>query len=515
MASDIQLIQYYIDLVIRRFLVWVVPAVVVFAVGAAYVMTMPRTYFAEAVIVVRSQQMPSALVQSTVATERLQFIEQRALKRENLLRLVETFDLFPELSTQLSNTELAQLMRQQITINMRASEGQDQASLNSVFGIGVTAREPDLAAAVASEIVAMIVEENRAARMMRANEATDFLEREVKLLNDRVREIDARLIEFVGANENSLPSRLSLHLGEIRDGQSELAELELAASEARTNAQLYKAELAMLAAQASDPLDEQQVQLNALRASLTERGSVLSPAHPEIRSLNSRIEALEAQIASTGSQTDPAPTVQTARQSREMSLLMERIDVAERREAALATQRESIVERMEALRQTVSLMPNIEAELTLLERERDGAQADLENMSGRLNLARLSQRLETDQQGDQIQLLEVPEAPTEASGAPRWQYLVALLAASLMVGLGCLLVADMTDKTIRGNFDIAPVLGHTPTISIPNWSTQSQHRAQVATAIAAVLLLALAASVTIGQLGLYETQILSGLRGDI
>ena len=121
MGNDIQLFYYYIDLSIRRVLIWVVPAAVLFALGSAYVMTLPREYFSEAIILVRSQQMPTSLVESTVAAERLQFIEQRVLGRDNLLKIVDKFDLFTELKSRLSRTELAQLAREQITINMRAS----------------------------------------------------------------------------------------------------------------------------------------------------------------------------------------------------------------------------------------------------------------------------------------------------------------------------------------------------------------------------------------------------------
>ena len=59
----------------RRALYFIVPAVVISAVGSAIVMFLPAIYRSQATILVESQQIPSELVQSTVtamADERLQ-----------------------------------------------------------------------------------------------------------------------------------------------------------------------------------------------------------------------------------------------------------------------------------------------------------------------------------------------------------------------------------------------------------------------------------------------------------
>lgn len=513
MGNDIQLVYYYIDLAIRRVLIWVVPAAVLFALGSAYVMTLPREYFSEAIILVRSQQMPTSLVESTVAAERLQFIEQRVLGRDNLLKIVDKFDLFTELKSRLSRTELAQLAREQITINMRASESSDPSrSSSSIFGIGVTAEEPQLSADMASEIVAMFIEENSRARMSRATETTEFLDREVRALSDRLIEHDARLAEFVSVNENALPSRLPLHLGDIREYQNQLAELERTIAENRTNILLLRSELEINTSQSDITLRNMHEQLQALRRTLVERSSVLSAEHPEIRSLRQRISRLEAEINEASARPREDAPSETAFRTPELTLLAERLEAAEQREQSLLSRQDSISERLEALREIVAAMPNIEAEFAHLQRERDSAQTALEDMTGRLNVARLGQRLETDQQSDQIQILETAEAPTHPRSARRSQYLIAVLVASLGIGFGFLILADMTDRTIRGVFDIAPVMGETPMVIVPNWKPGSGRRRQAVTAMLIVSLFVAGIVAAAGYLGFNEVQMLALLQ---
>ena len=499
MGSDFRLIHYYLDLALRRPLIWLMPALVVLAIGVTYVVNMPKTYYSEAVIVVGSQAIPSSLVQSTVANERLQFIEQRVLARENLLKLVDRFDLFPALAGEISKTQLAKLVRSQIVITMRASEASEQYAASSVFGIGVNATAPDLAADMAAEIAAMITEENRRARMSRATEATAFLEREVATLKSRVSEFDARLADFVRNHENALPSRLSLHLGDIREGQSELAEVTQSLAEAQSALELLRVELALAASSENTPLREQHSELRTLQATLVARSSVLSPEHHEIRSLKSRVAALKNDIAAGAAIDEPANADAVA--SPEAQLIARRIQFAEQQMALLEERQAELTARLGEIRQIVAEMPNVEAEFTLLESERASAQRNLDDMSGRLNVARLGQRLETDQQDEQIQILEAPEAPLYASGSSRREYMLAVVGAALALGMGCLYAADTFDPKVRGAFDVAGAAGDVPMVMIDTWKTPAQRRRNTVIATLAIVAILAAGGLLLARYG--------------
>src|SRR5713226_6689550 len=111
--------SFYWQLIKRRALYFVVPFILVLPVGLAVAVLLPATYVSEGKILVQSQQIPTELVRPTVtsaAQERIQVIEQRTMTRENLLAILDKFQLFPEKRSFLSATELVELMKKSATI---------------------------------------------------------------------------------------------------------------------------------------------------------------------------------------------------------------------------------------------------------------------------------------------------------------------------------------------------------------------------------------------------------------
>src|SRR4051812_7427943 len=111
--------SYYLDIIKRRWGVFLVPFVLIGAAGTAAVLIWPPTYLSEGKILVQSQQIPTELVRPTVtsaAQERIQVIQQRTMTRDNLIAIADKFQLFPEKRTLMSVTELVDLMKKSTKI---------------------------------------------------------------------------------------------------------------------------------------------------------------------------------------------------------------------------------------------------------------------------------------------------------------------------------------------------------------------------------------------------------------
>src|ERR1700730_10652810 len=88
---------YYWELLKRRALYVAIPFVLIASGGFAVAMLWPPTYLSEGKILVQSQEIPTELVRPTVtnaAQERIQVIEQRTMTRENLLAIIDKFQLY-------------------------------------------------------------------------------------------------------------------------------------------------------------------------------------------------------------------------------------------------------------------------------------------------------------------------------------------------------------------------------------------------------------------------------------
>ena len=239
----------YVEILKRRIFYILIPFALVISVGFAVTAWLPPIYLSEGKILVESQQIPTDLVRPTVtatAKERIQVIEQRVLTRDNLIAIVNKFQLFPDKRQQMSGTELLDLMRQRTRVQPLELNQPRRAGdvLTIAVTIGFEHERPEIAMRVANELVTLILAEDARNRTNRASETTKFLAREVKKLE-----------------------------GEIGAVEAQIAELKKRYTE---------------------PASERiQLQLAALKAEFQEKSGVFSNSHPDLIRLKRQIAALE------------------------------------------------------------------------------------------------------------------------------------------------------------------------------------------------------------------------------
>jgi uncharacterized protein involved in exopolysaccharide biosynthesis len=197
-------LSYYWEFARRRAFLLVVPFLVVSIAGAALALLWPATYLSEGKILVQSQQIPTELVRPTVtnaAQERIQVIEQRTMTRENLMAIIDKFQLFPEKRTLMSVTQLVELMRKSAKIEpiaqplafARSNSRSENPTI--VFTVGFEYQDALTATRVANELVTRILNEDLRDRTSRATDTTKFLGREVQRLQAENAAIDAKVTQ--------------------------------------------------------------------------------------------------------------------------------------------------------------------------------------------------------------------------------------------------------------------------------------------------------------------------------
>jgi len=491
MDSELRIVRYYWDLLWRRPLMWIVPALVVLVIGTYFVFSMPRTYVSLARIVAQSPQISSTLVESTVTGERMQFFEQRAFSRDNLVGLARKFDLYPGLAATGSDSQLADRVRNHITLRYAPADPNDPSPDTAIFTVGFEGSTPQIAADVTNEIIAMIIRENREARMGQASEASRFLEQEVAGLQAQSDRIEGQWNAFISTNEALLPSRMPLYTSEMQELNQELLTLQTASATLMSDTRLLETQLAIASSTQSSAAT---APIDALRAELSDRLTVFSDSHPQILALRARIAAMEASLARGEQQAGAAPRA-------EVALLQERIATANQQQQDFVARRAVVNERVATLRATIAQMPSVEAEQANLQRERDAIQANLAGMQAKLDTALVGQRLESDQQDAQVRVLDAPEVPRYPSGSGRTRDMMMVLGVAGIVGLGCLFLADLLlDRTIKGRKDFTGVLEGATLVVLPRWSTGSTSLG-VPLAVVAVVVAALAAMLYVTPLG--------------
>jgi capsular polysaccharide biosynthesis protein len=171
----------------RRILFFAIPFLLVVMLGFGVVAIQRPIYRSEGKILVQSPEIPPDLVHPTiteVANERVQVIQQRITARDNLLAVVNKFNLFPRERQWMSGTELLDLVRSRMVIKPVELDQEATVPGNPTiaFTLSFDYEVPSVAAAVANEFLTSILSQDADTRTNNAAETTRFLEREVKRL---------------------------------------------------------------------------------------------------------------------------------------------------------------------------------------------------------------------------------------------------------------------------------------------------------------------------------------------
>ncbi len=172
--------------------------------------------------------------------------------------------------------------------------------------------------------------------------------------------------------------------------------------------------------------EQQKSQLTALAAlkvELIQKTSVYSDAHPAVTALKKRIAAMEKTL------TQAAPAAK-----------------------APSTQ-----------------LDDIDA----LKRQREVLEKRLADANGKLATARLSEKLDRDQQSERLQVLESPPLPQKPLKSGRLKLVGMAFAAAAILGIGTVLAAELLNGSIRGRQQLSGVVANQLIVSIPYITTRA------------------------------------------
>ena len=304
----------YVQILRKRWLLLVIPSTLVFLGGLAIVMLRPATYISQGKILIESQQIPVELVRPTVtatAAARIQVIEQRVMTRDNLLAVVNKFQVFAGQkhwlwgSSWQSGTEILDQMKRRTQIKpIDLDFAKQKPGLTTIaFSISFEHELPDMARKVANELMTLMLAEDARTRNSRASETTQFLAREQKRLESDLAAVEAQIVDFKRKNRETMPEQILM-------------------------------------------------QMATLRAELQQKASIYSESHPALKPLQQQIAALEKV---TMQSAEAAATLDVLRRQRE-SLQKNMEDVAPkltiaRRGETLERNQQS--ERLEVIEQPV------------------------------------------------------------------------------------------------------------------------------------------------------------------
>jgi polysaccharide chain length determinant protein (PEP-CTERM system associated) len=318
-------IHDYIEVIFRRIWYIVIPFSLVMFGAAIYSFTASPKYRASTLILVTPQKVPVDYVRPTITStieDRLQSIGQEIMSRTRLEQIIAEFKLYQNEAKTLTLEEIVELMRKDVTVQIRGREG--------YFTISYTGKDPRIVTMVTNKLASLFIEENLRLREQQAQGTTEFLTIEMDATKAKLDEIETLITQFKRQFMYELPDqrntnlsivgRLQLQLQTISDTlksaqdrklvvQKQLTEMKNMAAllirqeeskEERSPVSNTAGQLSSSRSGSSPPRSRMknpyEAQVEQLRNHLTEIQAKYTEKHPDIAATKKRIADLERKI---------------------------------------------------------------------------------------------------------------------------------------------------------------------------------------------------------------------------
>jgi succinoglycan biosynthesis transport protein ExoP len=504
----------------------------------ALALLLPPTYMSGATILIEQQEIPQELVRSAVtsfADQRVQVISQRVMTTQNLLGLVERYNLYPEMRLTKPREVLLLKMRGDIALKMISADVIDPRSgrptqATIAFNVSYKNHSPELALKVANDLTSLYLNENLSSRTQMAEQTSSFFAAEAARLEKHIFELDKQLSEFKQKNHDKLPDIAQLNIQVSERTEMEVRDAENRISALDSQRVLLEAQLAQINPTMQVFSDtglrvmSAQDRLKALKSQLAGLKARYAPDHPDIVNTEREVEGLEKQVKSDDGTSDVARQLEEAkaqlaraqekyapdhpdvvRLTRVVGELQKSLAAAPAATGAWAQERlhadnpayiqvkgqlDSVgVERESAVRKRDELSakldeyerrlaqaPAVERQYRELARDLDGAQLKYQEMRSKQSEVQVSQNLETEHKGERFTMIEPPLPPEKPISPNRMLILAMGFVLSLGAGVGAAVLRENLDLSVRGVRDMRALLSVPPLAAIPVMVTRADSR---------------------------------------
>jgi len=430
---------YYLDALWRRR--WQVCGIAFMTTAAVWAMiaSLPDQYTSSARIFVDTQNVLRPLLRGvTVESDlnsQLAVMRQTLLSRPNLEQVARETDLHLTVTNQGGLEQLVEQLRSKIEIS---------ANRQNLFDISYTTTEPQQAHDVVQALTTLFVENNLGQNRTDIGNAQRFLQAQVQEYERKLTEAENRLARFKQENFNFLPGQSGLQEA-LKQEREKLEQLRGALQDARNKQRILAEELeatpqtvgqASFGASGGPPSDI-QVRIVETRTQLDQLLSRYTEQHPDVVTLQRRLDRLEAELqaqqagpggapaGSSSSAQVPNPVYADLR----MEMIRTRSEIEALQEQVKRTEAE-----IAGLEERIQLVPEVEAELKRLTRDYNVIQTNYQTLLSRMESASITADRQREGSEFAFRMVESPQVPRLPSGPDRGIMLIAGLIAGLGAG---------------------------------------------------------------------------------
>ncbi|MES9993604.1 MAG: XrtA system polysaccharide chain length determinant [Candidatus Thiodiazotropha sp.] len=473
--------------------------------GWAVVFAKSDEYQSEAKVYVDTDSVLRPLLEGlavqTDMNQRLHLMTRTLLSHENLQKLILQTDLDHMAETNQEREQLIDKLRDTIVIDVDHRRIPGTRETENFYTIQYTYSDRFLAQKVVQVLLDIFVESALGDTRIESDTAQKFLQQQIDEYEARLVEAENKLTEFKRKNVDTLPQEGAGIFQRLESARSGLDEIQLELKEAQIRRDELKRQFTTtlaeeerrraslgVTANADSPTGQRilamQTRLDELRLRYTDQ-------HPDVRELKETIADLQKQAAAAPvivtSNVSSQGTVSTALEQLKLSYRQSEVDLR-----TIRLRHDEYVSRIEGLKEKLDTLPQVEAELTRLNRDYNINRENYQELVSRLESARMSEQ--ADEAGDNIKfkIVEPPKVPILPIGPKRLLLTAAVLILALGVGAGLAFLLSMIKpvyfdmRTLRTDLEF-PVLGQVTRVMTED--VKVKRRIEIGGFVSVVLLL--------------------------
>ncbi len=462
------------DMASRRKWLIIIFMIIGIAVGGTLAWFKKDVYRSSTVILVEQQKIHEKYVPSVVggsAAERVSTITQQVLSRTNLQKVIDEFQLSPNIVKRDGYEPIIKGLRKNVVISTKGSRGQLEA-----LTISFAHEDPLVAMKVTSKLASQYIDGNIKMREQFIEGATEFLEQELVVAKAALDEKEQVLSEYKMRFIGELPAQLDTNLRTLDRLQLEKIRIQESLNDLNSRLELlqqsirdYGSNPTLLEGQTigrrGDPL---VIQLSELKHELKKLSSEFTDAYPDVASLKHQIQSLEEQIAQRG-ESSQEPESSAMPFDPYLAELKDERNELKLQVAQLRSQLKRTAASMADFEGRIERTPEREQELLGLERNYGNMVENYQHLHQKQINASISQNLDTRQKGERFRILDPANLPSKPEGLRREFIALAGLGGGIGLGFGLAFLLDLLSPTFRRSDDVEVSLGFPLLATIPSF----------------------------------------------
>jgi len=413
---------------------------VVALLGWTIVYALPNNYASQAVIHVDTSSVMKPLLKGLAVesdtVEGLDIMSRVLLSRKNLEDVIRHTDMYLEVHDSDDMDYLVEDLARSIIL--KESDRNKSNRSNNVYELSYQGGSPELVYEVVSKLLNTLIENTLDSARTDTASAQLFLDNQIADYEKRLTAAEQRLAEFKRANLGFMPDETGGYYDRLQREQSELetirSELRLAKRKLSEMHKQLEGEVPLLdnnsyGAPRVLKLRKYREQLESLLSQYTEQ-------HPDVIALRATIAEV---IAQGGVEENELVDIGSG-DSVEFNPVYQDLKAdINKTSVEVETLKISLMEKeknVEALKQSVDIIPDVEAKLAKLNRDYEITRERYLSMVERKESARLAQQVGQSGNNINFRIIDPPRVPIKPSGPNRPLLLTMVLLAAISAGLG-------------------------------------------------------------------------------